>query len=756
MVPSLQIGRRELWTGTLITLLALGLRLFYLSELSTSPLFSVPVVDARTYVDDARYLSEVSWAGRPTPFWQPPLYPYLLGLLFSLSGENYYLPRLLQALFGALICGCTYLLGLRLFPPAVALGAGLAASCYGPLIYFGGELLPTIPALLLDLALLLLLLTAPLKQRWPWLLAGLGLGLAALAVSNILLFAPALLAWLWFSQGNFVQRSALLLLGIALVIAPVALRNYLVGDDWVLISHNAGINFYIGNNPDYQRTVDIRPGRAWLELAEMPKREAGIERPSAKSHFFFVRIWDFAAANPLDYAWLQLYKLYLFWHGDEIKRNIDPYFARRDSVLLSALLWKKGVAFPFGLVAPFALLGLVLFARNSAGKTEQGRLFLLFTLTYMVSVVLFFVTARYRLSVVPLLLLYAGFGLYSLWQEAQYRRKALVALAVLLLMANVGAGAMDAEGEPQQHFWLGYAYERNGMPANAMREYKWVLNQLPDHDDALLRLAALYVDEKEYRKAIDLYRQYLEFYPDADRVRYFLGNALLHMRRYKDAIATYAQVAEKRPNWAAIHGRIGYAHAMAGQLGPAADAYRRTLTLRPDSTVVRYQLARLYETQGQLQAAAAEYRTLLEQAPAEPEYRIRLADLLVAEASDGQATAMLEQTLQTQRAEALLRQAIDLAPSRVEGYWSMGLLLARQNRYPEALTSFEKIAELVPQDPQAHACLGNLYERLGRTAEAQQHFAEYDRLKRKRHLQDQAMAEVEKNLELVQKILGPR
>ena len=756
MAPSLSIGRRELWTWALIVLLALGLRLYYLNELSPSPLFSVPVVDARTYVDDARYLSEVSWAGRPTPFWQPPLYSYLLGFLFAVGGENYYLPRLLQALFGALVCGGTYLLGLRLFPPAVALGAGLAAAFYGPLIYFGGELLPTIPALLLNLALLLLLLTAPLKRGWPWLTAGLVLGLAALAVANILLFAPVLLLWLWFSQGNFVQRGALFFLGIALVIAPVALRNYLVGNDWVLISHNAGINFYIGNNPDYQRTVDIRPGRAWLQLVEMPEREAGIERPAAKSRFFFARSWDFAAANPFDYAWLQLYKLYLFWHGDEIKRNIDPYFARRDSVLLAALLWKKGVAFPFGFVAPLALIGLVLFTRTAAGKTEQGRLFLLFTLTYMVSVVGFFVTARYRLPVVPVLLLYAGFGMYSLWKEAPYRRKALVALPLLLLMANIGTGAMDEEGEPQQHFWLGYAYERQGMPANAVREYKWVLNQLPDHDDALLRLAGLYVEEKEYSKAVALYKKYLEFYPEAARVRYFLGNALLQMHYYEDAIAAYEQVAQKRPHWASIYGRIGYAHAMAGQLGQAADAYGRTLALRPDSTLVRYQLARLYETEGQLQAAAAEYRTLLEQAPTEPEYRIRLADLLVAEAATGQTTALLKQTRQTQRAEVLLRRAIDLEPNRVEGYWSMGLLLARQQRYPEALAFFEKIAELAPQDAQAHACLGNVYERLGREAEAREHFAYYDQLKRKRRLQDKARAEVEKNLELVQKIVGQR
>ena len=753
MASSFQIGRRELWACALIILLSLSVRLFYLYALSDSPLFAVPVVDARIYVDDARYLSNISWAGRPTPFWQPPLYPYLLGLLFSLSGENYYLPRLLQALLGALICGCTYLLGLRLFPASVALGAGIAAVFYGPLIYFGGELLPTIPAIFLNLALLLLLLTAPLTQRWPWLIAGLALGLAALAVSNILLFAPVLLAWLWFSRGNFVQRGTLFVIGIALVITPVTLRNYLVGDDWVFISHNAGINFYIGNNPDYQRTVEIRPGRAWLQLAEMPEREAGIERPSAKSRFFFARAWDFAAAQPLDYAWLQLYKLYLFWHGNEIKRNIDPYFARRDSAILATLLWKQGVAFPFGLVAPFALLGIVFFTRTSAGKTEQGHLFLLFTITYMASVVLFFVTARYRLPVVPLLLLYAGFGVYSLRKGTQHRRKALVALPLLFLVVNVGVGTMAKEGEPQQYFWLGYAYERNGMPANASREYRRVLNKLPDHDDALLRLAALYIDDKQHHKAVNLYRTYLEFYPKAARVRYFLGNALLHVQHYEDAIATYEQVVEKHPNWATIHGRIGYAHAMAGQLGQAADAYRRTLALRPDSTLVRYQLARLYETEGQLQAAAAEYQTLLEQDSIEPEYYIRLADLIIEEATTGQTHALLEQTLQTQRAEALLRQAIYLDPNRVQGYWSIGLLLARQNRYPEALIFFKKIAELAPQEPQVHACLGNLYKRLGRAEEAQDHLDKYDQLKRKRRLQNKARVEVEKNLELVQKIL---
>ena len=757
MDPNLLAGRRFPWTVVSLGLLALSVRLLYLHGIQDSPLFTTPVVDAGTYVADARYLNDESWLGRPAPFWQPPLYPYALALLFRICGDNLLIPRLLQAILGAAVCILTYLIGRGIFSPAVALAAGLAAALYGPLIYFGGELLPVIPAIFLDLVLVLLLLRASPGGRWPWFLAGLLLSLAALTVANILLFLPFLLLWLWLARRRegiaprrIAQQSVLLLGGCLLVISPVTLRNYWVGGDWVLISHNAGINFYIGNNPDYDCTVEIRPGEDWARLADMPEQEAGIERLSAKSRFFFARAWGFIASEPLTYSRLLLRKLCLFWRGDEIRRNLDPYFARRDSLLLSALLWKRGLAFPFGLVAPLALVGLVAFWRSPAGRAPGGRLLILFLLVYAASVVLFFVTSRYRLPAVPLLLLFAGWGA----QECLNRhRKALIALPILLLLTNVGAGAMDMEGEPQQHFWLGYAYEQKGMPANAIREYRTVLQRHPAHENALLRLAALYGDQREYLKAIEIYRQFLRFFPESERARFLLANAYLQVQQYGRAVVEYETLVPLLPNWAELYGRLGYAHLMAGHLDRAASAYRRTIKLSPDSSLVRYQLIRLYQAEGDLQAAVEECRVLVSQEPHRAEYRAYLANLLIEQESAGRESILLERTSRTRQAAEQLREAIRMDPDYVLSYWSLGLLLARQDRYAEATGFFEKTAALTPEDAQVHACLGNLYERTGRKAEAEERFARSARLDQQRRLQSRAQSEMEEQMEKIRTIL---
>ena len=112
-----------------VFVLALAIRVAYIFQIETSPLFAHPPVDGLTYVEHAEDLAAGNWLGQGREaFWQPPLYPYVLGLLYALSPDLFfYSVRFFQALCGALLCVLTWSLGRQLFNPAV--GTAAAGGC---------------------------------------------------------------------------------------------------------------------------------------------------------------------------------------------------------------------------------------------------------------------------------------------------------------------------------------------------------------------------------------------------------------------------------------------------------------------------------------------------------------------------------------------------------------------------------------------------------------------------------------------------
>ena len=71
------------------------------------------------------------------------------------------------------------------------------------------------------------------------------------------------------------------------------------------------------------------------------------------------------------------------------------------------------------------------------------------------------------------------------------------------------------------------------------------------------------------------------------------------------------------------------------------------------------------------------------------------------------------------------------------------MLYARQGRYSEAIPLFEKLIEIAPRDYQAHIFLGHLYQRSGRTDDADAEFEAFSRKKRAYRLEKTARREFE-------------
>jgi tetratricopeptide (TPR) repeat protein/4-amino-4-deoxy-L-arabinose transferase-like glycosyltransferase len=690
----------------LVWLAAFGVRLLYIHQSQASPFFDFPLVDAKTYTEMAARLAlEGQWRGDPSPFWQPPLYPYFLALVYKVNGPGYWAPRLVQAAIGALSCALLYLLGRRLFSAGVGLAAAGLAALYGPLIFFEAEFLPPVLAVFLDLLVLLSLLRA--ASGGQFLISGLLLGIAALCVPNILLFLSFALLWVFWqsrplSSARRWSRLGLLAAGTALALAPVALRNYWVGGERVLISTNAGINFYIGNNAGFEKTVRLQPGPAWRALVDLPRREAGITRPGEQSDYFFNKSWEFIRSQPGAFLKLLVYKTYLFWHGHELGRNQDLYHAREYSSLLRLLLWESALAFPFGLLAPLALVGIGLAWRAGLHRRPGPALLLLFALSYALSVVLFFAAARYRLPVVPVLLLFAVYGVaqgHGLLRQGAFRPLAGAggALLVLLVGCNLRQGRLELAWEADTYHRLGFAYQQKGLQANAIGAYQKALELDPGIEEARFNLASLYARQGRYDRAIAQYGEFVRRFPQYLEARYALGNALLFAGRYQEAIAQYEVLldAQTELDRAAVQSRLAYAYVQSGRPEEAVRTYRELLAERPDSVLARYQLAQFYQAQERLAEARAEYAEILRRDSTQAEARYRLARALFAEGRSAEAKAHLESLL-----------ALD--PNSVRARWLLAAQYAVEHRGEEALEQAEAILRIQPDHVQANRLAGHL------------------------------------------------
>ena len=160
----------------------------------------------------------------------------------------------------------------------------------------------------------------------------------------------------------------------------------------------------------------------------------------------------------------------LLVRGGEHLPALDMYHARGDSAVLAVLLWKWGLAFPFGLVMPLALLG-VGFAL--AARERGALLALLFVAAGAVGTALYGAHAETRMVLVPVLLLFAVSGVGQLAQVSwAWKGVAVAGLVLVAALVNASTPAMDRAAQASQHRYLGRAYEELGMTATAVATYE--------------------------------------------------------------------------------------------------------------------------------------------------------------------------------------------------------------------------------------------------------------------------------------------
>jgi len=601
--PSDQARLRRMMLG-LVFLVALGMRGAHWSgQARHNPIFHAPRMDEGKHHEWAQLIASGEGLG-PRPYFRAPLYYYLLGGLYAAIGPKVAFARALGCVLGAVTCCLLARLGIALGGGRVGLLAGLIAALYWPLVYFDALLLTVGLEVFLNVLMLLLLLAAVRRASLSLsLLAGVVWGLSAITRPNVLALAPGILAWIWIGSRlpdrprRRLPAAALVFAGAALAVLPVTIRNRVVGGEWVLIATNGGVNFYIGNNPYTDGMTAVVPGTradwqgGYEDTHRIPQRELGRELTEGEvSAYWFGKGLDWIRSDPVAWMRLMLHKLRLFWSPIEIANNDAIWFYARMSEV--SILYRVG----FPAVACLGIAGLVLVGR----EWRTWSLPVMFLLIYMATVVAFFCAARYRLPVVPVLILLSAQGLAQLPQLWQSRKLAPLGayagvgcLAALFLAANPPdreADAREMEGMAHYNLAMHYLQPERAQPEgweNAVEQLKQALELRPN-DGFFRARARLSLAMAHMRLAVHLH--------DA-------GQPEKSEEQFALALRTEPAHAEPRTFYAAFL-------RLTGRLDEAAEQCHKALELQPDSPEARFELGLVLAERGR----SAEAIDLLRQA----------------------------------------------------------------------------------------------------------------------------------------------
>lgn len=656
--------QRAVTAGLLLAfaLLGAGLRLAYLADFRRHADFDTPKLDAKYHRYWAHGLATGDWAPPAgeadpelsrAPFFRPPGYPAFLGLVFRAVGPGNMAPRLAQMALGVANVLLAFGWARPLFGRRVALLLALAMTVYWSFIYFEGEWLE--PVLLITLHLLLMTALTAWTRRGTWtrgVAAGVCMGLLVLTRPTALPFVPVAVLWgAWVlrrapTRGPLLKTALGFLLATALVVGTVTVRNYRAARELCLVSANGGINLFFGNSEYADGYTPYHPAIGDWNCFDYPGIVRRLEKPAGAPPYRFASAWfaqqagRFVRVHPAAALRLTLRKALLFWGPLEVSNEKEDEVERRHAPVL------RYVPGSFSTVFSLALAGLWFFSQAwlqqrrgaPAGPVPvtpaQGAVMTLavaYALTYFAAHVPFIIAGRYRVPLVPLLMLPAAWGVRYAWELARQRDVRRLQVAGLVWLLAWALATRNAAGyQPniaRWHYDRGVVSRMRGETAASRAAFAEALKLNPEMTAAHLMLGRSLAESGDAAGARQHFEAILRTAPDHFMAYYYLGVLEAQQGQWPAAVARLERALALDPGNPLFHARLGSALAAAGQTGPAEFHLRKALRAQPGDADAWAELAGLMRRRGDYRAAADGYRRALQLEPDRQDWQAALAAL---------------------------------------------------------------------------------------------------------------------------------
>jgi Tfp pilus assembly protein PilF len=300
-----------------------------------------------------------------------------------------------------------------------------------------------------------------------------------------------------------------------------------------------------------------------------------------------------------------------------------------------------------------------------------------------------------------------------------------------------------------------------------------VVQENPRSIDALVARAHLLLRERRLDEALDQAQAAAKIDARSHKVQLALGHAWAARHEWDSAIAAFTEATSLAPRAISVRLALARAHLAKGDAREAVRVAQEAVSLQSRNADARLMLVRALIATREVGTAQSHLKTLLEAAPnappvlaqlgsiqalmkntpaarrafeqalaGDPKQLDALAGLVALDLDDGRpaaAVARIESALASMpddaamlilaaraylavrdapAAEKALRRSVEVDPSNVLAFQSLGRLYASQGRLDQARAEFERVATARPNDVSAHTLVAMMHQAQGNTVEA--------------------------------------
>jgi hypothetical protein len=155
---------------------------------------------------------------------------------------------------------------------------------------------------------------------------------------------------------------------------------------------------------------------------------------------------------------------------------------------------------------------------------------------------------------------------------------------------------------------MGYCFQKQNQPAEAVKNFRLALQLKPDFVEAYNHLGILLNELGRSVEAIEIFRKAIQYDPGYSELYNNIGMALKNQEQFEEAIDNFKQAIRLEPDFAEAYYNLANSLRDQGQCSLAIELYQEAVRLKPDYAQAHWNMALALLLNGDYEKGWQEYK----------------------------------------------------------------------------------------------------------------------------------------------------